>query len=190
MDEGGIGKPVKGRPKNEAEEARSSDELDELKHNLKVSFSRMKEDILSNRQETGEMRSYIEDLVKTNRLLLEQVSSLKDEIRTLKEKPRGLKTELMRSLSRNKKLIIKQRILDMAMEGRFSTPELKERVVDDRNYCSKASFYRYIDELRAERKIDLIGVEGREVVVSLNKDEGGKEKGSFRPELAKKDEFI
>ena len=174
-----IEKAIAEEPKEQA------DELLELKHNLKVSFSRMKEDILSNRQQTGEMRGYIEDLVKTNRMLLEQVSSLKEEIKTLKEKPKGLKTELMRSLARNQKALIKQRILELVNQGRFSIPEIKERIVDDRNYCSKASFYRYIEELKGERKIDFLSVEGRVVVVMIKAEED-----TAAPLSQKREDFV
>lgn len=148
-----------------ADAGQENSELGELKHNLRVSFSRMKDDIHSNKQQIDGMSSHIEDLVKANRMLLEQVSSLKDEIKALKERPKGLKTELMRSLARNQKSIIKQRILEMVGQGRFSIPELKERIVDDRNYCSKASFYRYIEELKSAGKIDFMAVEDKEIVV-------------------------
>jgi hypothetical protein len=43
-----------------------TDDISELKHNLKVSFSRMKDDIHFNRQQ-------VEDLLKANQLLMEQV---------------------------------------------------------------------------------------------------------------------
>lgn len=180
-----IDRSRKSRPEKTAEESKDTGELEELKHNLKVSFSRMKEDIQSNRQETGEMRGYIEDLVKTNKILLEQVTSLKDEIKALKERPKGLKTELMRSLARNQKALIKQRILSMVIEGRYSIPELKERIVDDRNYCSKASFYRYIEELKSSRKIDFLSIEGREVVVELKEGES-----AAAPKQVKREDFV
>jgi len=154
-------------------------ELDELKHNLKISFSRMREDIHFN-------RSQIEDLVRANKMLLEQVGSLKDEIKALKERPKGLKTELMRSLARNQKALIKQRILEIVGQGRFSIPELKERIVDDRNYCSKASFYRYIDELKSNRNIDFLSVEGREIVVAMPAGNNGE----AAPELSKREDFV
>jgi hypothetical protein len=177
---GGAEKDTAGRARQEKAEEGSTEsaELDELKHNLKVSFSRMKEDIHFNREQ-------VEDLVKANRMLLEQVSSLKDEIKALKERPKGLKTELIRSLARNQKALIKQRILELVNQGRFSIPELKERIVDDRNYCSKASFYRYIEELKSGRKIDFLALEGREVVVAMQTGES-----TAIPELKKREDFV
>jgi len=183
-------KAIADKPKEEA------GELDELKHNLRVSFSRMKEDIQANKQQAEGTKAYvegmkeqIENLVKTNRLLLEQMGLLKDEIRALKERPKGLKTELMRSLARNQKTLIKQRILEMVGQGRFSIPELKERIVDDRNYCSKASFYRYIEELKSGKRIDFLSVEGREVVVAVG-GEGRGTSSETAPELKKREDFV
>ncbi len=134
-----------------------TDDISELKHNLKVSFSRMKDDIHFNRQQ-------VEDLLKANQMLMEQVVSLKDEVKALKEKPQGLKNELMRGLSRNRKKIIKQRILSLVEEGRYSIPELKEIVVDEKSYCSKASFYRYVDELKRIGAISEVDVGGDSVL--------------------------
>jgi hypothetical protein len=58
--------------------------------------------------------------------------------------------------------------------------------VDDRNYCSKASFYRYIEELKSGRKIDFLSVEGREVVVATQNTSSGE----AAPELAKREDFV
>ncbi len=146
----------------------------------------MKDDIRSNSQQIDEMRNNFGELLKTNRMLLEQIGSLKDEIKALKERPKGLKTELMRSLARNQKGLIKQKILEMAGEARLSIPELKERIVDDRNYCSKASFYRYIDELKAGGKIDFMSLEGREIVVFAQPGKGNAPK----PEIQNKEDFV
>jgi hypothetical protein len=133
--------------------------LDELKHNLKVSFSRMKEDIRSSRQQ-------IDDLIKLNKALQEQMAAVQAELKGIKEqRPKGLKTELMRGLARNQKALIKQRMVGLAGEGRYSIPELKDIIVDDKNYCSKASFYRYLDELKADGKLDIANIGDREIIV-------------------------
>jgi predicted RNase H-like nuclease (RuvC/YqgF family) len=134
-----------------------NDQIGELKHNLKVSFSRMKEDIHFNRQQ-------VEDLLKANKMLLEQIESLKTEIKTMRDKPAGLRSELMRGLSRNKKKIIKQRIISLIEQERYSIPELKEIVVDEKNYCSKASFYRYIEELKKLGNIAEVNINGSSVL--------------------------
>ena len=134
------------------------DELEELKHNLKVSFSRMKSDINSNQEK-------IDKLIKINKQLQEQIKGLEVKIASLEAKPKGLKYELLRSFKRNKKQIIKQRILSMVKGRQIPLPELKEVFVDEKQYCSKATFYRYIDELKKAGWLDMVNVDGNQIVV-------------------------
>jgi hypothetical protein len=59
----------------------------------------------------------------------------------------SLKSEFERKFRKNKKEIIKQKILESAK----TTPilaDLKYYIVDQLEYCSKASFYRYIEEMK------------------------------------------
>lgn len=131
------------------------DELEELKHNLKVSFSRMKSDIQSNQDK-------IDKLLDINKQLQEQIKRLEAKI----GEPKGLKSELMRSFKRNKKQIIKQRILSLVKERQVPVPELKEIIVDDKGYCSKATFYRYVDELKSEGSLNMISIDGNQIVIA------------------------
>ena len=133
------------------------DEIQELRHNLKVSFSRMKQDIQSNQDK-------IDHLIKINEQLQQYIQSLESKISNL-EQPAGLKSELMRSFKRNKKQIIKQRILDLVRERQIPVPELKEIIVDDKKYCSKATFYRYIDEMKKIGIVDILSINGNDVLV-------------------------
>ena len=56
-------------------------------------------------------------------------------------------SRMIKKLERNKKDIIKQRIIEMVTQAPMLLPELKEILVDEKQYCSKASFYRYIEDL-------------------------------------------
>jgi hypothetical protein len=131
--------------------------LEELRHNLTVSFSRMKEDIHYNREQ-------VDMLIDLNKRLQEQLSQVVEELGTLKKSP-GLETELARTYKKNKKGMIKQRILRLAAEGRYSVAELKDLVVDERKYCSKATFYRYINSMKKHQRIEIIEINGMERVV-------------------------
>jgi hypothetical protein len=59
-----------------------------------------------------------------------------------------LKAEVITKFKRNKKLILKNKILETIKSHILSIPELKDIIVDQYRYCSKASFYRYIEELK------------------------------------------
>ncbi len=132
------------------------DEIEDLRHNLKVSFSRMKFDIHSNQKK-------IDKLLEINKQLQAQIKSLEAKISGL-ESHRGLKSELLRSFKRNKKQIIKQRILSLIKGRQMPVAELKEAIVDDKNYCSKATFYRYIDELKKAGIVNSISIDGNDVL--------------------------
>lgn len=62
--------------------------------------------------------------------------------------------EFNRKLSRNKKTIIKQKIIDTIGNKKLTLPELKEDIVDFNNYCSKATFYRYFNELKSKNLLN------------------------------------
>ena len=134
------------------------DELEDLRHNLKVSFSRMKSDIHSNQEK-------IDKLLEINKQLQEQIKSFEAKLNALETKPQGLKSELLRSFKRNKKQIIKQRILSLVKSRQMPVAELKEMIVDDKQYCSKATFYRYIDELKKAGIVNSIFIDGNDVLV-------------------------
>ena len=136
------------------------DEIEELRDNLKVSFSRMKQDIHYNKE-------MIEGLVKLNTGLQEQIKQLEQHIKQLEQRPKGLKSELIKHYDRNKKGLIKQRILGLVKTRQYSLPELKEEIVDEKRYCSKATFYRYIDELKTRGWIDVAESDGVQVVLLM-----------------------
>lgn len=78
----------------------------------------------------------------------------------------GLKTEMMRRLKRNKRSVIKQKIINVIASGQFTLPELKDIIVDENNYCSKASFYRYFEELKNRGIIDVVEINDLKIVMS------------------------
>ena len=59
-------------------------------------------------------------------------------------KPGGIAVKV----TRNKKTIIKNQILNTIQEKELTIPELKEIIVDEQRFCSKATFYRYIEKLK------------------------------------------
>lgn len=66
----------------------------------------------------------------------------------------------------DKKAVIKAKILEIIEHAPVVLPRLKEIIVDQQQYCSKASFYRYFEELQREERVSSITVNGRNVVRS------------------------
>ncbi len=73
-----------------------------------------------------------------------------------------LKSEFMRKFNKSKKTLIKQKIREVIKTKPTSVADLKYYIVDQLNYCSKASFYRYIEEMK-----DFVEI--KEGIVYLNK---------------------
>ncbi len=64
-----------------------------------------------------------------------------------------LKEKLLRTYERNRKDIVKQHILTEVGRGNYTKIQLRDIVVDQQKYCSKASFYRYLEELEITGQI-------------------------------------
>ena len=73
----------------------------------------------------------------------------------------ALRDELLKTFYKNRKDIIKSQILKEAQNRELDKSELSEIVVRDRKYCSKASFYRYIEELERDGLLGTEIIEGK-----------------------------
>ena len=78
-----------------------------------------------------------------------QKDLIKDTILELKkqEQQDPLEMEMKRKFVRNKKSLIKSKIIDTLNQQPRRLSDLKYYIVDQMKYCAKASFYRYIDEM-------------------------------------------
>ncbi len=108
----------------------------------------------------------LRDSMKQNQEMIaslrEENRELKEELRALKAKieektQKGLQKEVMRTFKRKQKDIIKSKIMEIANSRDIRIAELKAIIVDDHEYCSKATFYRYIQELIGSGMIQQAG---------------------------------
>ena len=69
----------------------------------------------------------------------------------------ALQQNTIKTVSRNRKQILQDKIID---EARKQKPiqDIKIEMVDEQKYCSKATFYRYVSELKASGKITTLTV--------------------------------
>lgn len=148
-------------------------ELDDLRESLKESFSRVKKDIATHDREIEEIKDMISDINQKLDLLVknakkrERLSDFPYETRgsqqsvSVRQDVRqkdysNLEKEFFKKFKKNKKDIIKARILDLIKRDKFSRSELKSIVVDQFKYCSKASFYRYLREMERSGQVSLV----------------------------------
>ena len=79
-----------------------------------------------------------------------------------KQSVRTLEEEALSTITKNRKEIIKQKIMGVASKGQMTAKRIKELIVDRHHYCSKATFYRYLQELKDQERMDTINLNGRE----------------------------
>jgi uncharacterized coiled-coil DUF342 family protein len=131
---------------------------------IKKSFDKVKKDL-------DEYSARILKLESSNRTLNEKNDKLEKEILVLDNKLMDIKTpknelhkEFIKKVNRHSRAIIKQKIIDIAATRKLTTPEIKEIIVDQSGYCSKASFYRYLDELKQRNQLNEIEINGIKIV--------------------------
>lgn len=122
-------------------------EINELKELLQLNFIKIKDDVDRNQRQ-------IDILIEENNKLRNTVSTLAQQLASQKEDK--LKKEVIHKFRRHKKEIIKNKIMEAVRLKRIMLPELKEIIVDQMTYCSKATFYRYYDELRKDGTISIL----------------------------------
>jgi len=88
-------------------------------------------------------------LIKSQKNIIKEVLQEFSE----QQKKDSLKTEILRKLRKNKKKIIQQKIIETLKAKPILLSDLKYYIVDQLNYCSKASFYRYFEELKSNLEI-------------------------------------
>ena len=136
------------------------EDIYQLKKGLKNSFSNIKEDITSN-------ATKIQELINQNKELKNTINELKNTIKNVvnNQSKDLLKEDMLTKIKRNRKEIVKAKILELVQTERYSIPEIKDIVVDRDNYCSKATFYRYISDLK--NIIEEINIGNKQVTVPI-----------------------
>lgn len=122
----------------------------------------------------SEIKKEIEELKRMysqlqNNLLLMQKELIKEAVKEalndFKKENSGIKKELLRNFRKNGKNIIKRKILEAIKEDGMELPDLKYFIVDQLSYCSKASFYRYLEELKKQGLIIITSINNKNVVL-------------------------
>ncbi|MFP4118841.1 MAG: hypothetical protein ACLFTH_02190 [Candidatus Woesearchaeota archaeon] len=81
---------------------------------------------------------------------------------------KALQRDAAKEVSKNRKSIVKEKILSQAGSSRCTPHELKKIFVDSHKYCSKATFYRYLTELEEEEKINYISINNKKYIYPLS----------------------
>lgn len=137
-------------------------DISTIKEGLKNSFQNIKQDMDNLKLQSNQNNQQIAEIK-------ELLTSLMQELHTLKKNnPDRLKQEMISKVKRNRRSIIKAKILELIETERYSIPEIKEVIVDHDKYCSKATFYRYISELK--NSIEEIKIGSKTIIVPIKTD--------------------
>ena len=77
---------------------------------------------------------------------------------------------IMSRVMPNRKGYILRYIMELASEQRYSTKEVEEIVVKEKNLCGRTSFYAYLKELKMRGKLSYANIDERSIVVNVEKN--------------------
>jgi len=137
-------------------------ELEIFKEKVKEGFAKIKSDFSGQSKEIARIKDESLEIKKDYVKIKELLFSLKKDMEEIKEYA-GVKANDRKKGSKqkkNSKILVLNRIFNILSSGKTKTNELKNQVVEVEKLCSKASFYRYVDELIEKNKV--VGVKSNE----------------------------
>ncbi|MBN2422786.1 hypothetical protein JXB41_06155 [Candidatus Woesearchaeota archaeon] len=146
------------------------------KEALVESFSKIKEDILRLNKEIFDLKNDYKVVLEENISLKKQLNnnSIDQDLvkKIVSETVNNLNNNsfndrLIKKINRNKKILIKNRILDLANKKNLSLSEIKDSIVHEEQLCSKATFYRYVEKLKKRQLIELVEIEDKSIIVRI-----------------------
>ncbi|MGM5480002.1 MAG: transcriptional repressor [Nanobdellota archaeon] len=84
---------------------------------------------------------------------------------------KALEREALKKINKNRKQIIQETILQHINQQNTTPLELKKTIVDTKQYCSKATFYRYVQELEDKQQLQRITINGTTTLHPITKPE-------------------
>ncbi len=108
-----------------------------------------------------ELKALISEIVSeaVSKAVKESLSVIIKELKSEREN-RGINKEIKRVAKVKNAKIVESKIYDMIRDKGMLLSDLKFLIVDQLNYCSKASFYRHIENLK-NRGLILISGRGK-----------------------------
>ena len=143
---------------------------------IRGSFARVKQDFDAQDSRISELRKELDELknqvVKYMPRLLEQNNQILKRMEVLEHavlKPKdALKEKLVKKYKQGKKLVIKQKLLELIQSELLSLAQLRDTIVLELGYCSRATFYRYFEELKSQGMLETVSINGIEQVHLLS----------------------
>ncbi len=108
---------------------------------------------------------------RIDQLEFRKISSQKSpQILSRQRSNSALKERVLKRIARNSKDYIKSAITGIIRKyNKISAMQLREMIVDEQGLCSKSSFYRILEELEAERIMNLVSRGKEKLYISTQK---------------------
>ncbi|MBN1544747.1 hypothetical protein JW898_04780 [Candidatus Woesearchaeota archaeon] len=172
----------------------SYSKLREIVNSLKTENDELKSDLVSVRDNLYNSQKELENAKNLARShILEAKSELSQQIHALKAAshqvqvqpqpilqqiqpvaqqvspaPNSFQRHIMSRVLPNRKGYVLKFILDLVGENKYSTKELEEIVVSEKQLCGRTSFYAYLKELKLKGRINYAELDERQILVSTD----------------------
>ncbi len=83
-----------------------------------------------------------------SKVMKENMAMMLSELEKRQEKTKNFDKEIARAIKVNKSKLVESKIYELIKNEGMMLSNLKFLIVDQLNYCSKASFYRHVDNLK------------------------------------------
>jgi len=117
-----------------------------------------KKELLELKKRITELKEIITEMEIKTEKEINQVSE--EELYT--EEPKQEKSEPIILREIDQKKIVKNKILEIIRNENKTSGEIKKEIVDKKKLCSKASYYRYLQELKKTNVIETIKINQEE----------------------------
>jgi chromosome segregation ATPase len=82
--------------------------------------------------------------------------------------PSSFQKHIMSRVLPNRKGYVLKFILDLISENKYSTKELEEIVVNEKQVCGRTSFYAYLKELKLKGRINYADIDERSILINTD----------------------
>jgi chromosome segregation ATPase len=132
-------------------------ELETLKKQLSERFNEQNQELDKLKQDNYSLRQKLEKVHTSPQIPIQNVP--KPEFKT------GFEQKVMARLRPNRKSYVLQEMKKLISEAKFSTKEIEEIIVNEKNLCGRTSFYAYLKELKDRGSVAYSTINEQSVLV-------------------------
>lgn len=90
--------------------------------------------------------------------------------------PTSFQRHIISKVMPNRKGYVLNFILDLAAESKYSTKEVEEIIVNEKQLCGRTSFYAYLKELKLRGKLNYADIDERTILIRTDRQEDAQQR--------------